>query len=236
MTTTIHLTADDLDWIKQVQAVAKYNPSQPRDDRGRWTDGAAGSFAVDTSSMPSGTSESHKEFLATKTKTVQSAIEKATGHTVDATIVWMSPRDMPGHAAGNIAGYYRHDQPGKVTMADAGGSMFFMTHEYAHLLDREYFGKGTYGSGNGRESSELGGVMGAIQDSPQFRDWKYNTTQPEYWASNHETFARAFAQYVTMKSGEPTLFVGLEDQQEKGNQWPDAYFAPIAAEFDKLFS
>jgi hypothetical protein len=59
-----------------------------------------------------------------------------------------------------------------------------------------------------------------------------------------EKFARAYSQYIVVRSKHPTLMAELRVQQERGKKgritypkhWEDAEFEPIAAEFDKAFA
>jgi hypothetical protein len=75
----------------------------------------------------------------------------------------------------------------------------------------------------------------AINKKAQAEDAR--STYYEYLAGESETFARAFTQYVAIKSGDPALISQLQMGQ-KGTVpkfWSDDEFKPIMAEFDKMF-
>lgn len=63
-----------------------------------------------------------------------------------------------------------------------------------------------------------------------------------YYRSPHETFARAYSQYVAVKTGNPEMLAELRELQTTAaqtgvpTQWTDADFKPIADAFDRLFA
>ena len=63
-----------------------------------------------------------------------------------------------------------------------------------------------------------------------------------YYKSPHETFARAYAQYIATKTQDPAMLAELRSVQASNaadgipTQWTDADFKPIADAFDKLFA
>lgn len=69
----------------------------------------------------------------------------------------------------------------------------------------------------------------------------------QYITSPRELFARGYAQYIATKSDDPLLKDQLDARRGRStvfttggavpfDQWPDAEFAPIVKEFDKLFA
>ena len=60
----------------------------------------------------------------------------------------------------------------------------------------------------------------------------------EYLLRENETFARAYSQYIAIRSGDPILLSQLNYHRSKyilrNGLWEDDDFVPIAEEFDKM--
>lgn len=234
---------------EQFVQVVKYSPSQPRDDRGRWTDGAVAhhfdaergvtvfqrgadgvSVAYNPDDLGGLNQHSAPEALATVER-VHARIQSAMGN-VEAPPVEVEY--VPGYRMAEVGpgtvGYYRPAVKGRITVKEHPSTEYFMTHEYAHFLDWEKYGKA--GIAATARAGKLTDIVAAIRVSPEYRQWKYEA-HAAYWANDQETFARAFTQYVVSHSSDG----GLDDAfgEEMGVHWSKENFGPIAAEFDKLF-
>lgn len=166
---------------------------------------------------------------------------------VNLKVVAVHGKDVPGgeHAipGEQVAAWYDASHPNEIginldatSSNDAAGTVMNLTHEYGHALDDSYASIGTrYASSDPK--SELAGVMSAIKSSSEYKVVSYGSNGA-YWGNNTEAFARAFSQYSILKgtTGE------MRDANAKvfgntgGTQWAADSFAPISAEFDKLFS
>lgn len=173
--------------------------------------------------------ESRKADLNTAASSTRAALVKSG---VPVVPVKMVGKPIGDHA---MVAYYQLDNPGVLTMNQTsrlGTDSFFGVHEYGHLLDVEHF-KSRSQFATGDPGSKVAGVMDKINATPQANVWKY-ASNGEYWGKPSEMFARAFAQYVATKSGDPKMLKTMKSQASA--QWPEADFAPISAEFDNVFA
>jgi hypothetical protein len=121
-----------------------------------------------------------------------------------------------------------------------------LAHEIGHWLDREGAGVG------GRFESEAGGLFAdwlaaverseAVQNIRQRARTGYNRKYANYLLRVREMWARSYAQWVAVRSGDAKLLQQLELIRRKGasaeqrpSQWEDADFEAIAREIDALF-
>ncbi|MDD3885371.1 MAG: phage minor head protein [Victivallaceae bacterium] len=139
-----------------------------------------------------------------------------------------------------------------------------MSHEFGHLIDHEFFGKGFHGLGTRQNHEELAPLMETIKNSGCVRGIKnligrkfvlttkldsggsFKSTKEtdnkhaRYLVTDEELFARAFAQYMASKSGDFQLVAQVEALRAGKlyglSQWSQKQFAPIKEEFDKLFA
>lgn len=213
--------------------IQKYNRNH--DARGRFATTAGAAFSVDTSGYsergaphPLLTSDAMET-----TKAAEGAIRSAVGFTLPVKVKYVSQDHMRQlvRSEGTV-GFYQPDARGTITMADSSLANFFLAHEYAHLLDFEHFGTGSKAASGNGATGKLSGVMTAIRSTAEYGDWGRGAN-PAYWASNREVFARAFAQYVSEKSGDKSMLAGLASQGSA--QWPLGSFSDISAQFDTLF-
>lgn len=154
-----------------------------------------------------------------------------------------------------------------------------MIHETGHYLDEQGFGGGNFAS---PFSPELQEWRKALKDSPtyqQLESWRVAAVQGRtgqdgvptgahyrhlaYLVSAEETFARSYAQYVAVRSGDPVALAELRVMQRQASfgpvspdrpynskltgavqaanswdyptVWGDDEFEPIARAFDRLF-
>ena len=138
-----------------------------------------------------------------------------------------------------------------------------MVHEYGHYLDHHLFGDGgrrnssngtsgvRSGSGQLDPTPEIKPIMGALYRSSAARSLMSNMTRHsndrakvqiyKYYLSPVEMFARAYAQYVGLRSSK-LIHTQIHEMRklytEYGYhaQWEDKDFEPIAREFDRLFA
>lgn len=138
-----------------------------------------------------------------------------------------------------------------------------MVHELGHYLDHHGIGTpGHYASGDA--DGEVQNVMNAIIKSKSYRQLKNNMDKNiavlnkelelthsakrqkkllaelekfKYPTSNHELFARSYAQFIASKPGNGKIREELEYRRSRENlpmQWPDDDFKPINKAMDKL--
>lgn len=187
-----------------------------------------------------GGSSGHGSYYTSTNPADHSYIESEFGHMSKAGVL-PDPSKLPelyihkaDHLGDNVGAAYRPGR-GMVSIELAGHKPGYMTHEFGHLLDYNYFGKS-----NGFSSASPGGamkkVMDAIHESPTYKSIdKVNPGRmASYLKSPQESFARAFMQYVDGKSGEPFADNPMYTHTP-GAQWPKDEFAPIASAMDGLF-
>lgn len=97
-------------------------------------------------------------------------------------------------------------------------------------------------------SPELDALKDALRNSQAFKDLQTSSNALSYRAktdmlSTKEVFARAYAQYIVVKSGNAQALAELDHFRSdmaagrhlKGRQWEDDDFKPIVEAFDNLF-
>lgn len=121
---------------------------------------------------------------------------------------------------------------------------FDFAHEIGHFLDHQAIGKaGVFAS----ESSDLmTGWFDAVVNSEAIKEifaLPEGTKLRGYFLNVTEIWARCYAQYITIKSQNPTLLKQLDDVRlgdfldpiHNLSQWKDYDFESIMSEIDKLF-
>jgi hypothetical protein len=120
-------------------------------------------------------------------------------------------------------------------------------HEVGHLLDH-YIGqgKGYYASAG---NSPLTAVINQAQQSFAYNDlydaaenlplWQKSFIRG-YLLSPEELWARAYAQFITIRSGDATLLQELnsargEPDFNQFRQWSDTDFVPVAVQIERAF-
>lgn len=224
-------------WVKANSSIQKFNQNHGAD--GRFSSGGGGtawatSANADEWNNLTGHADLYKEELDHAAMVTHDTIAAVGAPVVPVTVVG-SPYGPDGMRNSETVGFYQPDNRGVITLNQRSGlgtQPYFAVHEYAHLLDFEHY-KARGPQATSDSKSALAPLMKSIRNSPQASGWLYGP-DGAYWGSNTEMFARAFAQYVTVKTGNPELQHAFESQAAK--QWPTADFAPISAAFDKLFS
>ncbi|MBP5163610.1 MAG: hypothetical protein ILP16_11635 [Spirochaetales bacterium] len=110
-------------------------------------------------------------------------------------------------------------------------------HEIGHYIDENGIKKvdDSVKMASEAGTEKMQALIGVLKesDSVKLGDYLYGGT---YFASNREMFARAYAQYIALKSGDPVLLKQLEEVSSTGfDQWSQESFRPIAKAFDDLF-
>lgn len=146
-------------------------------------------------------------------------------------------------------------RPIKITVSRYGTHPeLTLAHEVGHFLD--YSGIGSAGRFASqvevvmsdwwdvvRKSSAIRELMEMRQKGSYLRNgikYPVDRRYVDYLLSNHEIWARAYAQYIAMKSGDKAMLDGLDRVRNYGgpgglSQWTDADFAPIMKAIDDLF-
>lgn len=144
-----------------------------------------------------------------------------------------------------------------VAKQGAHGAAASTVHEYGHFLDHHMHGDGKPtlgGLGTVRRTPELKGVMTAIHRSEAAKSLvkrhqeniergNYRHIQASrYLLMQPELYARAYAQWIGLRSGSTHVQGGVHEMREAWGQygyaaqWSDRDFAPIAREFDRMFA
>lgn len=138
-------------------------------------------------------------------------------------------------------------KPIEVAMKNVEHSEFYFAHEIGHFIDLS----GLPGAGmSSQDSAELNAVLDAILATPEVKRLKAGLARQTtksgrnwytYSISRTELWARAYSQWVAVKSGDDVLLRGLgalRNNKSEGMrdwQWADENFGPISAEIDALF-
>jgi hypothetical protein len=128
----------------------------------------------------------------------------------------------------------------------------YLTHEIGHFLDHQAMG------GGGQFASELHPDFQDFRDAvaqtesiqqlhhlksaPQIPGFGRNAKAPReyisYLLQRREIWARAYSQYIAIRSGDPRMLAELRrlqnDKSPMKMQWDDADFEPVAAAIDKI--
>ena len=116
---------------------------------------------------------------------------------------------------------------------------FVAVHELGHLFDEEFIGLRL-----GKTPNDVMSVLSIIRQSARYKALLAYTANQErrtYLLQDHETFARAYSQYIALRSAEATLLEAVayhaNHVKPKFNlwHWTDADFAAIARALDRLF-
>lgn len=160
-----------------------------------------------------------------------------------------------GVADDDSAGVYAISADGRksdtIMIRDGKGAQFYAWHEFGHYLDHQFL----------QVSEEFRGATGrppAVDEALRAELWQTlnNTTQITkmrqryeqlnrdnqgapgadekllgYYISEREVWARAYSQYVAVKSGEMR-----GDYEKSLSQWRDADFAPVESVIDKIMN
>lgn len=213
-------------------AVAKYNRNH--DAKGRFSSGTVGAESWDNVRVRSNTDYGNEIAQLTF-----SAIEKVHG------IRGISEIQLAVHQAGTepVKGAEGWYVPGTSTVNVGTGAYnptFVVAHEFGHLLDNEVLRPGSTTSAYMGYDPHYVGVSAALKASPTIKklDADLSPAREVYLLSEPEKFARAYTQWVAIRSGDAELIRAVADERRAvpGSQWPDAEFTPIAEAMDGLFA
>jgi hypothetical protein len=154
--------------------------------------------------------------------------------------------------------WYRGNTATKITFKTKGHPELTLAHEIGHFLDRQGAGQGKFASLKDAlfdEFRQAAKNSQAIKDIEEYlatgkapavaRDPSLLNLSPErryarYLLTTEEIWARAYAQYIAVRSGDATLMKQLNDlRNEKAqkyypSQWTDDDFRPIGEAIDRL--
>jgi hypothetical protein len=109
-------------------------------------------------------------------------------------------------------------------------------HELGHLIDHRVLGAdGEYASISHPDLQEFRDAVAGSEAVKELR-----SLEPEhrdYYLLPEELWARAYAQYIAKRSGDPFLLAQLDlaAADADGSQWTDLDFFPIGRAIDNLF-
>lgn len=113
-------------------------------------------------------------------------------------------------------------------------------HEVGHFLDG--YGWGEAGSWSSTKESAAAAWRDAVRSSPSIEALRLLPKKKyvRYLLTTHETWARAYAQWVATRSGDQVMRQELAALRAKAgaqglSQWGDAEFEPIGKAIDNLF-
>lgn len=136
-------------------------------------------------------------------------------------------------------------------------------HEIGHLLDLKGMGENWETRGSQKWDANWEAYHEAITDSPEVRELEDMFARPHlykgkveidgnileahpdsscvrYYLQNHEGFARAYAQYIATKTGDPAMNSQLDSMRGElfygKRQWSAENFKPIEKALDNLFA
>ena len=235
-------------------AIEKYSPSQPRDQRGRWTSGGSSlSFRIDPVIYGDQSYTSLKpEFtLGSTIETAFSAIEKAHGPLQSVETARVVLDADSAHKDNPLLGGYYQPGSGEVhVIENRAYASATLVHEFGHLIDTEEFGAGRPLSSTHTGDSGMAAVQRAVGSTKYYRQLasgepvrfgEHNVTVKEehraYLLNPAESFARVYTQWVGTRSGSPAILAEIKKSRERTpfEYMDDAEFGPVADAMDKLF-
>jgi len=132
-------------------------------------------------------------------------------------------------------------------------------HEIGHVLDHQALGTpGAYASESGRlrrlmQTIDRSAALASLRERGRHKQittqdrrgnmirFRIDAHDVAYLLEPRECFARAYAQYIAVRSGDSSLLAQLDDKRGDlltqaiyYEQWTDADFTPIADDFDRL--
>lgn len=110
-----------------------------------------------------------------------------------------------------------------------------LAHEVGHWLDHIGIESETKFASESDSSVAMRPLMRSIRASEAIKKISQGPVSSfrSYLLSGRETFARAYSQFIAEESGRPTMLQSLSSPGR--SQWTSEDFAPIRAEFRKLF-
>lgn len=154
--------------------------------------------------------------------------------------------------------------PNRIAL-DASGShpRLTLAHEVGHFIDQQGFGQGKGYASQHDPAPEWVALRAALDNSPTMQrlhslkngpatvstqgvrgraaSYTVDKNYVSYVTRRHETFARAYSQWIAIRSGSAMMLHDLDVRREetRRSRYPDVWdndeFAPIAAAMDRLF-
>jgi hypothetical protein len=146
-----------------------------------------------------------------------------------------------GQTGGTSFGVYQFDRRGVprqigVRAADDHWPGLTAAHEIGHFLDHQVLGRrGQFASVSHPDLEQFRQAVHASRAVAEIQ--KLGRRQRAYFMEGYELWARAYAQYIAKKSGDPLLLAQLDkvrSGKQPWRQWSDEDFAPIEAAIDEL--
>jgi hypothetical protein len=167
----------------------------------------------------------------------------------------LSITDQPSGGSAMAQYIFYGTSPHKITVKTSSSRMALnLAHEIGHFIDHQgLYGKGAWASGS--SSSIAAPLMATIRESAAYKQLltmyqtgkvetpngthKVNSKYMKYMVNAQELFARAYAQYIATRSGDPDMAQQLQKTVDTQGlypaQWQADDFEPIAKAFDELF-
>ena len=163
--------------------------------------------------------------------------------------------------SGNANGYYKRKLPDFAPVeigvkANIESPELTLYHEIGHFIDNKGF-KAQKDFESHQANGLLSGVISKINETENIqtlRQWRENgfatiegkrfrlgsdhKRHIDYLTSNHEMWARAYAQYIAQNSGNKSALKQLDENNRPEvflSQWSKKAFEPINKEIDKVF-
>jgi hypothetical protein len=157
---------------------------------------------------------------------------------------------VDGKAGGSARGEYQYSNFGGIPVrigVKASGSHPELTyiHEVGHFLDHQALSHpGLWATTGGNPLMST--VLAAMEKTQAVQNLKTRRIATsfsglgsflDYLLNPKELWARGYAQYITAKTGDPTLRKQLEEMRamEPDRQWADEDFAPVLQAIDEAF-
>jgi hypothetical protein len=137
----------------------------------------------------------------------------------------------------NVRGEYRQT-PGyaDTIRLDPQANALTAVHEIGHYIDTRLLGGFTYhGTSDERAVNALLALLDSKGHETLLDLHAHGDEWATYAASPRETFARAFSQWVALRTGDPTLLTEVALRQKTVELWAWEDFGHIAESLDKLF-
>ena len=197
---------------------------------------------------------------------IKSALDAINGVHKDGALpkIKMDLDNSPNSSSQGSYGQYDHDgSPGDILINKrTKQAEFTAAHEIGHFIDHAGLGNGGFKFASEIPGGEMSGWSATVQNSAAYKtlvskklnpgNYKVSVTtssgkasfgpnvqQLEYLLDVKELWARSYAQYIAIKSGNKAMLSQLKTQQNDilygERQWSKADFKPIMDEIDKLF-
>ncbi len=149
-----------------------------------------------------------------------------------------------GSTGKNTLGVYTRQQSGKgvsiAVKSTAPHVRMTTVHEIGHFLDHQGIGKPNYMESERGDKGLFAGVLKALDNTVSIKFLKTGSLpadHSEYLLRKREQWARAYAQYVAVKSKDKELLKELAEMRKHTawNVWDDDDFEPVKVEIDAMF-